>query len=341
MSATLKMPIAAWKVTLDGRDLTETLAPMLQSLSISEKRGDEADQLDIVLDDADGLLAIPKKGAVLKVEMGWRQGTGLPAGLVDKGSYKVDEASWKGGSPDQITVRGRSADMTDAFRVRRERFFVGKTVRAIISAIAADNGLTPNVEESLGAKTIPALGSGAKSDAALLKALGKRFDAVATIKAATLIFAPIGSGKTATGKDLPVETIDRSQTDGTGDYSRVDQNDASGVTAAWHDKGSGTRKTVTVDGGGEGKARRLRKVYANEADAKQAATAENSRIARTKAKMTLKLAYGRPDLFPERPIKLTGFKPEIEAHDWIVAECSHSMDGSGGSATSLTLEAVS
>jgi len=341
MSGTLAMPTAAWKVTLDGRDLTETLAPRLLSLSIAEKRGDEADQLDITLNDADGLLEIPKKGAVLKVEMGWHQGTGLPAGLVDKGSYKVDEANWQGGNPDQITVRGRSADMTDAFRVRRERSFVGKTVKEIVSAIAADNGLSPNVEATLGAKTIPALGSGAKSDAALLKALGKRFDAVATIKAATLIFAPIGSGKTATGKELPVETIDRSETDGTGDYSRIDQNEVSSVTATWHDRQTGTRKRVTVEGGKEGKAKRLRKVYANEEDAKQAAASEISRVARTKAKMTLKLAYGRPDLFPERPIKLTGFKPEIVAHDWIIAECSHSMDGDGGSATSLTLEAIS
>lgn len=336
-----KMPFAAWLVTLDGEDLTEKIAPRLISLSISEKRGDEADQLDIVLDDGDGLLAIPKKGAVLKVQMGWRQGTGLPVGMVDKGSYKVDEASWKGGSPDQITVRGRSADMTDAFRTRRERSFIGKTVREIIGAIAADNGLTPKIEDTLAGKTVPALGSGAKSDAALLRALGKRFDAVATIKAATLIFAPIGSGKTAGGTDLPVETIDRSDTDGSGDYSRIDQNDVSGVTASWHDKASGTRKRVTVDGGGNGRSKRLRKVYANEADAKQAAAAEKSRVARTRAKITIKLAYGRPDIFPERPIELTGFKDEISARRWIVAECSHSMDGSGGSSTSLTLEAIS
>ncbi len=231
--------------------------------------------------------------------------------------------------------------MTDAFKTRRERSFVGKTVKEIVTTIATANGLTANVEAALGAKVIPALGGGAKSDGALLRALGKRFDAVATIKAGTLIFAPIGTGKTATGTAIPTETIDRSQTDGSGEYSRIDQNEVASVSASWHDKASGTRKRVTVDGGGDGKAKRLRKVYASEADAKQAAAAEKSRVARTKAKMTLKLAYGRPDLFPERPIKLTGFKEEINAHRWIIAECSHTMDGSGGCSTSLTLEAVS
>lgn len=333
-----KMPVAAWQVTLDGTDLTDTMAPRLISLTIAEKRGGEADQLDIVLHDADGRLEIPKKGATLKVRLGWKQGTGLPIGLIDKGTFKVDEANWTG-NPDQITIRARSADMTGTIRVRRERSFVGKTVKDVISQIATDNGLRPSIEQALGAKVIPALGSGAKSDAALLSALGKRFDAVATIKAATLIFAPIGSGKSAGGKALALETIDRSQTDGSGDYSRIDQNDRAGVSAQWHDKATGTRKRVQVDGGGEGRPKRLRKVYASEADAKQAARAENSRLARQVAKMTTKLAYGRPDIFPERPITLTGFKSEIVARKWVVAECTHTMDGQGGLSSSLVMEA--
>jgi phage protein U len=66
--------IPDWRVTLDGTDLTERMRPRLVSLAISEKRGDEADQLDIVLDDADGLLAIPPEGARLLVMLGWKQG---------------------------------------------------------------------------------------------------------------------------------------------------------------------------------------------------------------------------------------------------------------------------
>ncbi len=342
----IKMPIAIWKVILDGKDLTDTIAPRLISLSIAEKRGDEADQLDLVMHDTDGLLDIPPKGAVLKVQMGWRQGSDLPVGLIDKGSFKVDEANWRG-PPDQITIRARSVDMGDGWRVRRERSFVGETVETIIGAIAKDNGLKPSVEAALGAKIIPALGSAAKSDAALLRMLGKRFDAVATVKEATLIFAPIGSGKTASGSDLPSETIARHQTIDA-DYSRIDQNDRSGVTASYHDAKTGKQKTVKVVAGAQGKdgkkagrPKKLRKVYASEEAAKQAVAAENSRLARAKAKCSIKLAYGRPDIFPERLIILEGFKAEIDASTWIVAECTHSMDGSGGLQSSLVLEGVS
>jgi phage protein D len=343
--ATIKMPQAVWKVTLDGKDLTETIAPRLISLSISEKRGDEADQLDLVMHDTDGKLEIPPKGAVLKVKMGWRQGTALPVGLIDKGSFKVDEANWRG-PPDQITIRARSVDMGDGWRVRRQRSFVGETVETVIGTIAKDNGLQPSVEAALGAKLIPALGNGAKSDAALLRMLGKRFDAVATVKEAVLIFAPIGSGKTASGKELPNETIARSQTEDV-DYSRIDQNDRSGVTAAYHDSKTGKQKKVEIvtgaqgkDGKKAGKPKRLRKVYASKEAARQAAQAENSRLSRAKAKCSIKLAYGRPDIFPERPITLTGFKAEIDQGKWIVTECTHSMDGSGGLKTSLVLEAL-
>lgn len=331
-------PKASWKVTLDGRDLTATMDPLLISLAITEKRGEAADQLDIVLRDKDGQVEIPREGAVLRVSLGWERGSGLPAGLVDKGTFRVDEAEF-GGPPDVITIRARSADFTDAFRVRRERSFVGKSLSEIVGAIAADNGLTPSIAPALGTRTIPALGSGAKSDAALLAALGKRFDAVATVKAGVLIFAPVGSGRTASGKTLSIFTIDRRDTT-TIRYTRVTRSKYAGVEATWHDKAQAKRQTVLAGGGGEGKPRRLRKVYASEADARQAAEAENSRLTRRVATASLTLAYGRPDIFPEIPVKIVGTKAEIDARDWLVESAKHRMDGQGGLMTELELEAT-
>lgn len=333
-----RQPKAVWSVSLDGKDLTDKVNPRLSSLTIAEKRGDEADQLDIVLNDPDGKLQIPPDGAVLTVALGWERGSGLPLGLVAKGRYKVDEAKFRG-PPDQITIRARSADLAGGIRVRKERAFVGHTVKQIVSAIAADNGLTPRIDAALGAKTVPALGPGAKSDAALLRLLGKRFDAVATVKAGALIFAPIGKGQSASGKPLGSVTIDRTMT-GTVDYGRTARQAYDGAEASWHDKSTGKRKTVKAGHKGTGKARRLRKVYANEADAKHAAAAAHSRTSRAKAQCTLDLPLGRPDIFPNKPVTLTGFKPEINARKWVVSEASHSMDGQGGLKTSLTLEAL-
>ncbi len=281
-------------------------------------------------------MAVPRKGVTLSLAMGWLQGAGLPVGLVDKGRFKVDEVSLSG-PPDIVTVRARSADFTDAFRTRRERSFVAQSLGSILATIAADNGLTARVDATLAARTVPALGHTARSDAALLALLGRRYDAVATVKAGFLILAPIGKGKTASGAAIPAETIDRSQT-GSFDYKSEDRGNYNGCTAVWHDKPSASRHSVTVGDGGTGSPKRLRRVYHNETDARAAAEAENNRTRRGKTTMNIPLPLGRPDLYPDRPITLTGWKTDITGHAWLLAKASHTMDGQGGLSSRLTLE---
>src|SRR3546814_4760708 len=150
--------IADWRVTLDGNDLTDRLRPRLVSLSLSEKRGDEADQLDIVLDDSDGMLAIPKEGAVLRVQLGWKQGRDVTAGLVDKGSFKVDDVTHSG-PPDQIRIRARAADFTSAIRNRREQSWKDATLGPVLADIAGRNGLTPKVASALASITLTSIRS--------------------------------------------------------------------------------------------------------------------------------------------------------------------------------------
>lgn len=108
-------PIPAWRVVLDGVDLTERLAPRLLDLSLTESRGDEADQVDLRVHDHDGRLALPRRGVTLQVAIGYEG-----SGLFDKGTFKVDDVEHSG-SPDIITIRARSADLTGAVRRRRER----------------------------------------------------------------------------------------------------------------------------------------------------------------------------------------------------------------------------
>ena len=340
MAEVARLAKATWRVLLGGKDLTEKLRPRLISLTLRETRSDEADQVDIVISDHDGAVALPPCGAELSIELGWERGSGLPLGLVDKGTFTVDEVRHRG-APDQIIIRARSADFTGALRNRKERSFVGKTVGHIIGAIAADNKLSPQVHAALRDQVIPALGSGPISDAALLKSLGRRFDAVATIKKSRLIFSPIGSGKTATGKALAAISIDRSDTTGPHDYERVERDNYTGVEAVWHDKGTATRHTVTVGEGGSARAKRLRKVYASEADAQAAAQSEFDRKVRAKAKISISMAYGRPDIGPDGPVRLSGYKAEVTERKWLVSEASHTMDGTGGLTTHLELEASS
>ena len=52
----------AWRVTVKGRDVSARLAPRLVSLSITDNRENEADEVEIVVSDHDGALELPETG---------------------------------------------------------------------------------------------------------------------------------------------------------------------------------------------------------------------------------------------------------------------------------------
>ncbi|WIX26116.1 phage late control D family protein [Xanthomonas arboricola pv. corylina] len=325
----MSYPIPQWRVVLDGTDLTERIAPRLLDLTLTECRGGEADQLDLRIHDHDGKMALPKRGVRLAVALGWKA-----TGLVDKGTFIVDEVEYSG-APDIITVRARSADLTADMRTRRERSWHNTTLGTVLNTLAGEHGLTPRVAEALARTKLPHLDQANESDMNLLTRLGQRFNAVATIKAGALVFAPIGTGTTATGKPLPTVTLTRRDGD-QHRYSVADRDAYTGVRAYWVDKGKARRQSVLV--GTDDNAKRLRESYADKATARQHAHAELERVKRGLAKFDYTLAIGRADLFPEQIVRMSGFKPGIDDQQWLIAKAIHFLNSQTGLTTSLELE---
>ncbi|SPK77223.1 Bacteriophage P2 tail protein GPD (fragment) (plasmid) [Cupriavidus taiwanensis] len=81
----------------------------------------------------------------------------------------------------------------------------------------------------------------------------------------------------------------------------------------------------------------LRHTYATKSNAERAARAEWARIQRGVATFGITLALGRPDLFPELPANVSGWKPQIDNAGWTLAEVRDSMSERGYT-TSLELE---
>lgn len=324
------MPTADFRLTLDGVDLTPRFRPRLSSLTLTEKRGEEADQLDLVLTDQDGKLAIPRAGAPIVLELGWKG-----AALTPKGRFKVDEVE-VAGTPDIISLTARSADFTSGFRRRRAGSWRNTTLGAVLEEVAGRQGLRPRISQDLAATPLQVLDQGQESDAAFLRRLGREHDAAATVKAGALIFAPIGAVKTTSGLDLPGFTITRRS--GDGHRWRLAERDAySGVEAAWHDGEGAEQRTVVA--GAEGNTKRLRRIYGSKASAERAAAAELKRVNRGKASLSYTLALGRPDLYPELTGTVSGIKPDIDAGRWVIEQCVHTL--TDGLTTRLELETVS
>lgn len=359
----------AYMLTLNGADITQNFSDRLIGLTMTDNRGFEADQLDIALDDTDGLVELPPRGASLTLWLGW-QGSAL----VNKGSFTVDEIEHRG-APDTLTIRGRSADFRGTLNSRREQSWHDTTLGVIVETVAQRNKLTASVADALKTIAIPHIDQTQESDAAFLSRLAERNGASVSVKAGKLLFLKAGSAMTASGKPIPQMTVER----GDGDrhqFAIADREAYTGVTAKWlHTRDPKPQKqkvklkrkpkeqhlralqhpkaTKTSTKAREKKAQEAREgeymagesdnvlelttIYATKAQAMRAAQAKWDKIQRGVAEFSITLATGRADLFPETPVAVKGFKRVIDEQAWIISRVVHSLNGSGFT-TGLELE---
>ncbi|MDO4235610.1 phage late control D family protein [Pseudomonas sp.] len=322
-------PVPAFRLTVDGIDIAMKVSPRLMNLDLTDNRGVEADQLTITLSDHDGLLSIPPKGAVLRLWLGWSD-----TGLVDKGTYTVDETEHTG-APDVLSIRARSADLRKGLKTKRERSWSNTTLGKVIGDIAMGNNLTSTVAGALGALPILQLNQANESDANLITRLGEEFDAVASVKAGCLLCIPSGGGKTASGLPLPHITLTRADGD-QHRYLQADRDSYDGVRAYFYDVHS-AKKQEAIAGGGDN-LKDLRHTYSDQQSALRAARAEFRRLQRGSATLSYTLAMGRPDLIPELTYTLQGVKAEIDEIIWYGGNVQHNLSPDGGYTVSLELE---
>lgn len=318
-----------FRITVDGKDIAQRISPRLISLELTDNRGLEADQLSITLSDHDGLLAMPATGAQLRLWLGWSY-----TGLVDKGSYTLDEIEHSG-APDTLSLRARSADLRKSLKTRRERSWSNTTLGEVIRDVALGNGLKPTIAQQLEALTILQLDQANESDANLIARLGEEFDAVASVKAGCLLCMPSGGGRSVTGIALPHITLTREDGD-QHRYLQADRDSYDGVRAYFYDINS-AQKQQAIAGGGEN-LKDLRHTYSDQQSALRAARAEFNRLQRGSATLSYTLAKARPDLIPELTYSLRGVKDEIDAIIWYGGNVLHSLSAENGYTMSLELE---
>ncbi len=311
----------AYRLEVNGQNITPTLSGLLVDLTLTDERRDKADQLDITLDDSKGTLAIPPKGATVKLWIGFDES------LVFKGVFTVDECEHSG-PPDQLTIRARSASFKGTLiNQKREQSWHLITLGDMLRTIAKRNGLTPAISSDLDSFMIGHLDQANESDISFVNRIAPLHDAVANVKADHLIFTKTGSSQSAGGKSLDGINIDRSQCDGH-NYSEQDRDsDYTGVQANWNDTAAGTQNNEVV--GSNTKLKVLAKTYPSQADALQAAKSEWDKIQRLGKTLQLDLALAIPTLGPEIPVTVTGYKAEINAHSWVTERTTHSMTEDG------------
>lgn len=354
----------AFMLKIDSKDITGNISDRLISLTMTDNRGFEADQLDIELNDADGRVVLPVRGAVLTLFLGWKG-----SALIGKGSFTVDEVEHRG-APDTVTIRARSADFRGSLNSRREESWHDKTLGMIVETIATRNKLTAAVAPELAKIVIPHIDQSQESDAKFLTRLADRNGGEVSVKAGKLLFLKPGNAVSASGKPIPQVTIIRSDGD-RHQFAIADRGAYTGVTAQWlhtkepkpkkvkvkrkpkeqhlralqHPKAKAKKKEAKVPEAREGEYMAgeadnvfaLTTVYSTKAQAMRAAKAKWDKLQRGVAEFSISLALGRADLYPETPVAVSGFKSIIDEQAWIITKVTHSLSNSGYT-TALELE---
>ncbi|EBK6280383.1 phage late control D family protein [Salmonella enterica] len=342
----------AFSITIEGKDVTTVMDARLMSLTLTDNRGFEADQLDLELDDADGLIALPRRGAVIQLALGWK---GQP--LFPKGAFTVDEIEHSG-APDRLTIRARSADFRETLNTRREKSWHQTTVGEVVKEIAARHNLKVALGQDLTNKALDHMDQTNESDASFLMKLARQYGAIASVKDGNLLFIRQGQGRTASGKPLPVITITRKAGDGHR-FTLADRGAYTGVIASWlHTREPRKKETTSVKRrrkkattpkepeakqgdylvGTDENVLVLNRTYANRSNAERAAKMQWERLQRGVASFSLQLAEGRADLYTEMPVKVTGFKQPIDDAEWTITTLTHSVSPDNGFTTSMELE---
>lgn len=343
-----------YSISVDGIDKTGGIKKRLMSLTLTDNRGFEADQLDIEFDDADGKVELPRRGAKIAVSLGWKG-----AALIDKGTFTVDEIEHSG-APDKLTVRARSADFRETLNIRRDQSYHKTTIGGVIKTVAERNKLAPTLNKTMSDLAVDHIDQTNESDGNFITRLAKQYGAIAAVKNGNLLFIRQGQAKTASGKPIPAMTIIRGLGDGH-QFSMADRGAYTGVVANWLNtrttekpvvkvKRKRKRKATTATKPKEPEEKQgeyligtdenvliLRTTYASKNNAQRAAKSNWERLQRGAAKFSIQLAKGRADLYPEVPVKVTGFKKQIDEADWTLVTVTHSVSDSGFT-TALELE---
>ena len=340
--ASSDQPTPDYQILVNGKDISPKVKARLMSLRLTDNRGFEADSIEVQLDDADGELAMPPKGATMQVRIGWKG-----SALVDKGTYTIDELEHSG-PPDAITIRGKSADMRGTLQQSREQSFHKQSVSSIIDVIAARHQLKAKISDNLKMEFIDHIDQANESDANFLSRLAEQFDAIATVKNGNLLFLQAGLAHNASG--IALDRVDITRQSGDSHHFGVADRDAySGVVAYWQNDKAAKRQTVKAKKPTEAKpsdvkvivgekeimvgsndnVKTLRHTYANKQNAERAARAMWDKLQRGVATFTITLAMGRPELFPELPVNVSGFKPQIDNSDWLLTRVEHNITDTG------------
>lgn len=314
-----------FRIVADGSDITALINDRLLLLRTLDKPGMESDEFELRIDDRERAISLPKKGAKIEIYLGYDS-----KALGRLGRYTVDDIEVSG-PPDTLVIRGKASDMRGSGKTIRSGSWENAQLSKIVADIAARNGWRPECPVRM---VLPRADQLNESDYNFITRLAKDHDCTAKVADGNLLVLPRQYGQTASGKNLSVITIWRS------DVSRwqfrfSDRTTQKAVKARYQDKKTGELVNLTLDNDdvpdGLPPVHTDRHIHPNKSAAEQAAKARLAAFNRSTAEARLEMV-GRTDLFAERQINAQAFKEGLDG-EYLVDSVEQVFTRAGWSTT--------
>lgn len=309
---------ARFHIEADGVDITPLLNDRLVFLRLTDKPGLAADTCELKIDDRDGKVALPPKGAMLRISLGRMDGD-----LHFLGLYRIDEVVMES-SPMTMTVRGKSADLRKDAKSQRDQAFENTTLEIITDRIARRHGWIPVCRVQAQVARADQL---RESDVSFITRLARLYGATAAVKDNKLLVLPRGAGKSASGEDLPVVEVTPGMLSRYS-FTFADRALVSAVNTYSHDHATGKQAQARAVNAGatQGGAELAdRHPYTDAAAAQAAANAGLAALNRGTASGQLDMP-GDPAIGAERRLLLKDFREGLNG-EYLVGAVEHTFTG--------------
>ncbi|MCJ2875635.1 phage late control D family protein [Rhizobium pusense] len=313
------------EVSIDGAPVAGHFYERLLSLTVTDEEGMKSDTVDIELNDGPpNFLAIPRKGAIISVKMGFGDD------LVPKGVFTADKVNVDC-LPYKMSISGKAADLRSGkLKERQERSWDKTKLGSILSQIASESGLTPAVDDDLADFEYDWLAQQDESNINFLRRLAERHNGLFAVKQRRLIFTRLGSGLSASGAPLGsiILTPEKIKV-GSLKVEINDRTKYSKVVAYYQDSDKAERVEIDADADAYGDSvYRLPEPYASPAEADKAAQAKAKELQRGEGSVSVTV-IGDAGIDAGLPLLFANVRPGVDGVPYIIKTAKTSYTKTG------------
>lgn len=325
---------AVFDVTVEGKSIASTLAPVLISIRVSDKAGSASDTATIVLDNRGGQIKMPPSGAKLEVFLGWSGLSKVFSGVVDDLRSSGSRSSGR-----VMTLTAKGLDTSKGAKEPRSKTFSDKTVKQILEEAGSMAGVSDvRVDKELASIKRAQEVMDNESFAAFGNRLAGEIGGTFKIRNDIAVMAKKGSGRTPDGDELPkitaawggnLHSYEIAPYVGRGRFKKI--------IVRYHDLKAGAWRQVEVETGlkGADAAQVGRFTAPDKAAAEQKANALKNQSEKNSGAGRV-VIEGNVAAMSEGTLSLVG-AGQVEDGEYRIDGVDHNYSGGGGFITSCSL----